>query len=213
MSELAFTLFLILSFWGFGSSLLRLLNIRNCQPIAPSIGVAVLIAIGGILNLLELANLYSILVLYVTGNLLLSIQVFSEIRRRIIPENKSTPTFSAEWIPYLAVLICGILQYIYFSSPLAFNEHDDFEKYLKYPSRMLATGTLANSKLDAIGYETLGGFSYLQSYIVGFQPLNRILVLDTFIAFSLFSLSIAFILKQLKQHWSICALGATLPLF
>ena len=58
--------------------------------------------------------------------------------------------------------------------PSAFNYHDDFQKYLAHPVRMLATGTLFGSPLSAIGSETLGGLAFLHAFPLLVAPVEYI---------------------------------------
>lgn len=59
-------------------------------------------------------------------------------------------------------------------APRAFNFHDDFQKYFAYPTRMLATGTLAGSTLSALGSETLGAQSFLHALVLSVLPIGYI---------------------------------------
>jgi len=62
--------------------------------------------------------------------------------------------------------------------PDVFNYHDDFEKYFAHPVRMLQTGTLFGSPLNALGSETLGGQAVLQAIVLNHFPLQYINGID-----------------------------------
>jgi len=79
----------------------------------------------------------------------------------------------------------AILHAALFSSPQAFNFHDDFEKYLAHPVRMLATGTLGGSDFNALGTETLGGQAFLQSFVLNHFSIVYVNAMDTVFAFLL----------------------------
>jgi hypothetical protein len=99
------------------------------------------------------------------------------------------------------------------SSPQAFNFHDDLEKYLSHPIRMLATGTLAGSAFNALGSETLGGQAFLHGFAVAHWPIGYVNTVDSVFAFVLclmMLLSVA--LRAWLPFWFI-PLVVTVPIF
>jgi hypothetical protein len=56
--------------------------------------------------------------------------------------------------------------------PSAYNFHDDFQRYMTYPVRMLQTGTVYGSPLSSIGRTTLGGEAVLQGFILAQFPIK-----------------------------------------
>jgi hypothetical protein len=125
------------------------------------IGLATLIAAGGILNLCRVSfgPVYDCLLL--AG----MIAAFGAVPRKA---SVKSPTPDYWYHVSLAVLSLGLLWILGHAQlpPTAFNYHDDFEKYFVHPVRMLQTGTLFSSPLSAIGAETLGGQAVLHGIAV-----------------------------------------------
>ena len=73
----------------------------------------------------------------------------------------------------VALAFGAIVAYIFETQFPSFilNFHDDFEKYLTLPKRLLDTGTLAPGTLNALGSETMGPGSVFQAYILLFFPM------------------------------------------
>jgi hypothetical protein len=69
--------------------------------------------------------------------------------------------------------------------PAAFNIYDDLEKYFAFPTRMLTTGTLAGSPLNALGSETLGGQAWLQGFFLALLPIPYINGFDALLCLGL----------------------------
>jgi hypothetical protein len=65
------------------------------------------------------------------------------------------------------------------SLPKVFNYHDDLEKYINHPIRMLSTGSLRGGHLNALGSETLGGQSFLHGFVAAHWPIGYVNSVDT----------------------------------
>jgi hypothetical protein len=65
------------------------------------------------------------------------------------------------------------------SSPRVFNFHDDLEKYINHPIRMLSTGSLGGGHLNALGSETLGGQAFLHGFVAAHWPIGYINSVDS----------------------------------
>jgi hypothetical protein len=68
--------------------------------------------------------------------------------------------------------------------PAAMNVGDDLQKYLAHIARMLQTGTLYGSPLNALGTESPGGQPFLQSFIA-FAPFPYVNGFDALFCFAL----------------------------
>jgi hypothetical protein len=170
--------------WAVGDLLRQLLGASG-GPWATSIGLglAAIVFVGGILNLLHLA--YGPVLWSLVGAAALLAAV--RIRRfPIIGLGRKSQLETAA----AALLIAAVLWFtIHTQLPLkVFNFQDDFEKYFAYPVRMLATGTLASSPLSSLGSETLGGQAFLQGYVLSIWPITYISAVDSI--FGLFLLMI-----------------------
>ena len=132
----------------------RLLAFHSLTAIA---GLAALSIIGGLLNLLRLANGPMVVALLAVG-LVVSIREVLRHRpwrRRAFPV-ESIPLFVAPAVALGAALLLmpsGI-----------FNIADDFHTYITRATRMAQTGTLAGNAFDALGLDSLGSPSFFHCF-------------------------------------------------
>ncbi|MBT5047410.1 MAG: hypothetical protein HOM58_02825, partial [Rhodospirillaceae bacterium] len=138
------------------------------------LGLALLIAVGGVLNLVRLANIWALSGLIALG---LGLCVAPWIRRAVdsglpmphMPARTEIAARASLLALALAVLIFTIATQL---PPALYNFGDDLQKYFAHPVRMLETGTLFGSPLSAMGSESLGGMSFLHGFIVAYFPLT-----------------------------------------
>jgi hypothetical protein len=151
-----------LSLYGWGLLFNRLAKcpVRN-WVVTIIIGLGVVIFLGGVLNLLRLAYGWAFDILLVIGIVLAGWFIRFKLK---LPHKQS------EWLcaAVPGLLIAAIMVFTVKTQlpPRAFNWHDDFEKYFAHPVRMLETGTLFGSPLNALGSETLGGQAVLHGFIL-----------------------------------------------
>lgn len=146
---------------------------RNCA-IRVAVGLGVVVCIGGVLNCFALVSALANNAIMVGGLLLLigGAQQSKGISRLLICSRGRLM-----WLrPAVAVSLFIVLASVGFSiatqlPPKTLNFHDDLQKYLAHPVRLLATGTLRASPLSALGSETLGGMAYLHSLIAAHWPI------------------------------------------
>lgn len=161
----------VISLYGWGALANRLTRnpVRN-QMVIVCVGLAVIVFLGGILNLLRLAYGWALDGLIV-GGIALAV-VLNRGYRPSLPKKRS------EWLYVIVVglVIAAIMIFTVATQlpPRAFNIHDDFAKYFNYPVRMLATGTVFGSPLSAIGLETLGGEAVLHAIVISHFPIAYI---------------------------------------
>lgn len=134
-----------------------------------AIGLAAIIFLGGILNLLRLAYGWALDGLLVIG-IILTVK-YTKFKLTL-PHNKT------QWF-YIFVLGLVITIIIGFTiktqlPPKIFNLHDDLEKYFGHPVRMLQTGTLFGSPISPLGTETLGGQAVLHGIVLNHFPIQYI---------------------------------------
>jgi hypothetical protein len=145
---------------GWGWAFRRTLGLeRGTWPSTVALGMATVVFLGGILNLLRLAHPWA-LALVAAAGLLLSLAALREI--------------PLERPPLVIVLIiAGIVIFTIVTQlpPNVYNFRDDYEKYFAYPVRMLQTGTVFGSPLSAMGVQTLGGMPFLDGFVVAFFPI------------------------------------------
>lgn len=150
-------------------------------PTTAGIGLAALVCAGGVLNLARLALAPSLVALLAVG-----VFAFLASLRRCHPALPAGRAARLElFLTGAIVLGAAGLAAATIAAPRVFNFHDDLQKYLGHPVRMLATGTLAAGPLSALGFETLGGQAFLQGLLLVVLPVPYAAALDGVLAFTL----------------------------
>lgn len=134
-----------------------------------TVGLATIIFLGGVLNLLRFAYGWAFDGLLIIG-VVLAAKYFKLWPK--FPRSRS----ELFHIAILGLLIALIIGFTVNSQlpPKVFNWHDDFEKSFAHPVRMLQTGTLFGSPLNALGSETLGGQAVLHGIVLNHFPIPYI---------------------------------------
>ena len=141
------------------------------------LGLGFVISLGGWINLLRLAHAWVFVAILASGVTLFLFQsrATPTALRKLLQGLRISPTnaFLTAAFIVLFVIIIGLQL-----TPKAFNFHDDFQKYFAHPVRMLQTGTLHGSPLNALGSQTLGGQAFLHGFILAFFPVRYLNGLD-----------------------------------
>lgn len=134
-----------LSFYGWGLLCQRLAKYQVRNWIMTIItGVGVVIFLGGVLNLLRVAYGWAFDILLVIGVVLAG--WFTRFKLKL--PHKQSEWFCAA-VPGLLIAAIMVFTVKTQLPPRVFNWHDDFEKYFAHSVRMLETGTLFGSPLNA----------------------------------------------------------------
>ena len=101
-------------------------------------------------------------------------------------------SFKFESAAAWAIVLVGLTGFVIATqlAPALYNPYDDFQYFLAHAVRMVETGTLYGSPLNALGGEVLGAQAFLQGFVVGFFPLKFINAADAVFCFFL-SLALA----------------------
>ena len=154
-----------LSCFGWGRAVCRF---PLAWPVATALGLATVVALGGLLNLAGLAY-GGVLDAVAAAGLALAALAF----RRQRPTRPSWSLLAGLAVAMVPAVFVAATQL-----PITlFDFLDDFSKYFAYPIRMLATGTLAGGTLDSMGAETLGGQAFLDGFVLahwGFDAINAV---------------------------------------
>jgi len=182
--------------WGVGT----LVDIRTCRRppsiTAVGVGLSVLLFAGGVLNLFRIAYAPALWLLAVVGMVCL----FFAARRTVLPRRVEGPQAIFDIVLAAIVIAAGTGFTAYLQiEPSIFNWHDDHEKYFAHPVRMLATGTLVGSPLNALGSQTLGGQAFLHAFVLSVLPINYINWVDAILGFFLLLLIAAW---AGWRHWA-----------
>jgi hypothetical protein len=147
-----------LMLWGWGGAFQRTFGIEaGAWPSTVALGMAVVVFLGGILNLARLAYPWA-LVGIAAGGLWLALRHGISFKR--------PPLVVA--IPVAIAIVFTIATQL---PPGNYNLYDDFQKYFSHPVRMLETGTVFGSPLNALGTQTLGAQAFLDAFVVAFFPI------------------------------------------
>ena len=147
-----------LMLWGWGSAFQKLFALeRRTWAATAAVGMAVVVFVGGILNLARLAYPWALAAVVAAGILL-------ALREGISFEMPPVPVaLMVAWVTIFTIATQ--------LPPGMYNGHDDFQKYFAYPVRMLETGTVFGSPLSAMGTQTLGAQAFLDAFPVALFPI------------------------------------------
>ncbi len=150
------------SLFGWGTAFRRLFHLpRGSWPATATLGMAVLVSLGGLLNLFRLARPTPLAIVALLG-ICFAVPALDQI------------AYERRWHYGLALLFAvAVLGFsiVTLVPPQAYNYHDDYQKYFAHVVRMVETGTVYGSPLSAIGSQTLGGQAFLQGFLVAYFPI------------------------------------------
>jgi hypothetical protein len=87
----------------------------------------------------------------------------------------NTNRAAAFWLIAVLLAVPIVTQF----PPRAFNFDDDFQKYFTHVARMVQTGTAnGGGPFSSLGFDTLGGQAFLQSFVGTFLPISYINGID-----------------------------------
>jgi hypothetical protein len=194
--------------FGWGRLVENLLRARWPFPFTICLGLSSLVFLGGILNLAGIAYPLVLDMVIVFGLGLTAVTSFRSWNLKSFSACKEqylTGEYLARFLPsaILIVIVFGYSSYT-LSSPRGFNLHDDFEKYMTHPIRMLATGSLRSGPFDVLGGDTFGGQAFLHGFSVAHFPIGYVNTVDTVLALTLFLMSVlAVAIRERLPFWLI----------
>jgi len=190
------------SFYGWGSLINRWSGNHkpSCWAYQSTLGISILITIGGILNAFNIANSKVLFALFLIG---LGITVLYITRFFLTGTRRASGGLSTEpvWNKAANLMYSGLIILVFFFLVMAlmparsFNLHDDFHAYLMWPIRMLQTGSLGGNPFDHLGVSSLGSQSFMQGIFMTFGNMASVNVFDAIICLVL----IMGILKELGE--------------
>lgn len=179
---------------------------KGTWPLTAALGMASQLFLGGLLNLCHLAYPAAFAVLTV-GGLAMTAQVLWRHR----PWYPKMPgPYGLLW-SVLVIVLCGFVSATQLK-PRLFNPRDDLENFFSHAVRMMETGTLYGSPLNALGAEGFGGQAFLQGFVTGFFPLPFINAADAVFCFFLCLALTGSVAFRRDFPWP-AAITATLAIF
>jgi hypothetical protein len=203
-------IFFLFACYGWGYALVRWTDTRDKHNFAflSVVGIAVLIFLGGILNLVRLAYPAALIVLLVSGLAFFLISFSADAKmwlatwragRLINPARLKN--ISGYALP-IGILVVAVGFYALTLLPVtAFNIYDDYFTYLPRPFRMLQTGTLAGSPYEVLGTDALGGQAFLQGFVLLGFPFEYLQGFEAVFSFGLAGWLLIEIGKKFNLHW------------
>jgi hypothetical protein len=161
--------------FGWGRLVARLARAEVAAVPAMVLGLAAVVFVGGVLNLVRLAYAPSLAVVVLAG-----LAAAARDWRALVPVDR--PRFFAVAAPTAAILAFTVATQL---PPSAYNVADDYAKYFFHPVRMLASGTLYGSAMSAMGSETLGGKAFLDAFVAALFPLRWLNATDAVLGLGL----------------------------
>ena len=168
---------LLLVCYGWGALLQKVLKTGYAWHLNPALGFCLLVAFGGVLNALTLANYAALYVLAFVGigvALIDLIQCRNQLSERLRQSNARL------WV--LSIIVIFLCFFHLGGLPSVLNFHDDLEKYLRYTVQMVQEGSVAQGPFDSAGFTVFGGLSFLQGFALLMGPLEFIAVIDAVVA-------------------------------
>jgi hypothetical protein len=142
-------------------------------------GLALMVSLGGCLNLAGFVSRPMILALVVGG---LAALVFAS---PALPERIATPEHSRPWLFYILYSSVYAVAAVRFAGSAlgalacgSFNCHDDFQAYFVFPTKLLELGSIAPDPFNLRLLTALGGQTFLHTFILAALPPESLNLLD-----------------------------------
>jgi hypothetical protein len=169
---------------GWGRLLRHLTGLPNgTWPVSAVLGLAVSLFFGGILNLCRMAYPPALAIIAIVGLALAVLFLKRDGAKLRWPAIGSLQQSAILWCAAVALLTAFAIKTQL--APSIYNHGDDFQLFFAHAVRMVETGTLYGSPLNALGGEGLGGQAFLQGFVVGYFPFNFINSVDAVFCFFL----------------------------
>ena len=200
--------------FGWGRLTRRLSGLtQGTWPLTIALGLGSVIFLGGILNLSRLAYPVALDAVLILGLSIAAYEWYVDrgtLLRTAWPATGGERLYLVSWCALVVVLMGFTIATQL--APRLYNFFDDFQKYFAYPVRMIETGTLYGSPVNALGSETLGAQAFLHGFIVAHFPIYFINGVDAVFCFGL-CLLLAGCAALGRPRWGIAASFGVLAVF
>lgn len=209
LSIIAFTL-LLFACYGWGYALVRRTTLRDKDDFAflSAVGVAFLVFLGGVLNLVRLAYPVALSILLLSGLIFFVIHCSENAKMWLATwrtgnlfSPKKLKSMTGHFLP-MGILITAIGFYALTLLPIAAFTHysDDSMTYVPRSLRMVQAGTMAGNPFGLLGID-LGAQAFLNGFaLIGF-PIEYLGGFDAVFSFALAGLLLIAIGKKFDLHW------------
>lgn len=188
---------LVVSVFGLGNFLFRSLALARSTPgfhlLQGLAGLSIYIAVGGVLNLLQIINFITIYFLVGLGLVFFALDfadyknLFGRFWRLVVEKGSGVDKFLV-----FSTLTVVAIYYVRGANSQVWNAHDDENAYIVFAEKMRQAGGLG---LDPYSerrlVSALGGQSFLDSIVLFFRPVSALHLFDFGVGFLLCVLLIA----------------------
>lgn len=186
-------LFLVAA-WGWGRMVRSFADRRifRFHSLTAILGLAVLNALGGLLNFAGLAKTPLLLVLLIAGVLVATRDLLrAKPWRRVRFGPKMIPVFLAAAVAAIPALLLA--------PGGVFNIHDDFHTYATRAVRMAQTGSIGGNPFDPLGLDSLGSQSFFHAFFLAGHDIRLLNGFDAVACFMLCLMLVA----EMSLHWRL----------
>jgi hypothetical protein len=176
---------ILVSAVGWGAIVARRLygdDARVGWGLEAALGLAVHLALGGLLAVFSLVSLTTCCVAVALGVALFALQAWRRAAATAAPPDSDSPkgTRPGDIVGVTVIILVlgvAVIYYLAMAQDLPGNGGDDYPAYWVFPKQLLATGTLFEPFSSRRIY-AYGGQSYLQALVLAFSTVSRIGVFD-----------------------------------
>ena len=205
------------SLFGWGHLIEKPLGLSWPFPFTICLGLSGWIFLGGVLNLLGIAYPLVLDGIVIFGLVYFALTLVRSWNLKKVSEYRNLYCSKDVLLRFLPSTIAILIVFIFLAytiaSPKSFNVHDDLEKYVSHPIRMLATGTVKGSYFSALGSETLGGQAFLHGFALAHWPIGYVNTVDSVFAFLLCLMSVLSVSMRTKLPFWYIPLVVFIPIF
>ncbi len=178
---------ILVSAVGWGAVVARRLFVNGARVgwgLEAALGLAVHLALGGLLAMLSLVSVTTSYIAVTSGVALFGLEAWRRTAGDApspgsAPRKGTAPDGRAIGLMTVTILVFGIalLHYLGVAAERPANIVDDFQAYFSFPKQLLASGTLIEP-FSSRRIDSYGGQSYLQALVLAFSTVSRIGLLD-----------------------------------
>jgi len=194
--------FFLVAAWGWGRMVRPFTDRRvfRFHSLTAILGLAVLNALGGLLNFAGLAKTPLLLALLVAGVLAATRDLLrAKPWRHVRFEPKMIPVFLAVGVAAIPALLLA--------PGGVFNIHDDFHTYATRAVRMAQTGSVGGNPFDPLGLDSLGSQSFFHAFFLAGHDIRLLNGFDAVACFMLCLMLVAEMSLLWRLPWWLGAAG------
>ena len=199
----------VFAFAGWGDLLLAFLRQPRSWLVSFCAGLPLLVAVGGVLNLLHLIHGGVVISIVVVGAMLAAVKLWRE--GVTLPACWTGTSFRVGAV--LLLLVCAGLLFVRLSASIhrvGYQNLDDLGEYLVFPKKMLQTHHYAADPFSERRIiNSVGPAYFLQTFVVAALPLNTMQMADTAVGLLL----LVFFVLAVSAEWKLPPIHTAVAVF